>query len=90
MLKPRQSSQFKRDVRKAEKQGKDMRKLRRLLALLIDELPLPEQYQDHALKGQWVSYRDAHIEPDWVLIYRAFNDELLLARTGTHADLFSH
>jgi len=39
MLKRRQSSQFKRDVRKAEKQGKDMRKLRRLLALLIDELP---------------------------------------------------
>jgi len=89
VLLPRQSGQFKRDVRKAEKRGKDMRKLRTLLSLLINETPLPTQYQDHSLKGQWASYRDAHIEPDWLLIYRIIDNELQLARTGTHSDLFS-
>jgi len=88
VLAPRQSGQFKRDVRKAEKRGKDMRKLRTLIALLLDERPLPERYRDHPLKGEWVSFRDAHIEPDWLLIYRVVEDELQLARTGTHSDLF--
>jgi len=51
VLTPRQHGQFKRDVRKSEKRGKDMRKLRTLLALLIEERPLPESYRDHPLKG---------------------------------------
>ncbi|KXU38806.1 damage-inducible protein [Ventosimonas gracilis] len=88
MLTPRQHGQFKRDVRKCEKRAKDMRKLRTLLALLIEEKPLPEGYRDHPLKGSWAGFRDAHIEPDWLLIYRISGDELQLARTGTHADLF--
>ena len=87
VLTPRSSGQFKRDVRKAEKRGKDLAKLRRLLTLLIEEKPLPERYQDHPLKGQWANYRDAHIEPDWLLIYRIDGAELHLVRTGTHADL---
>ncbi|MCK9513501.1 MAG: type II toxin-antitoxin system YafQ family toxin [Pigmentiphaga sp.] len=88
MLTPRLSGQFKRDVRKAEKRGKDMAKLRILLALLLDEKPLPERYRDHPLKGEWAGFRDVHIEPDWLLIYRVAEDELQLARTGTHSDLF--
>lgn len=88
MLTPRLSGQFKRDVRKAEKRGKDMAKLRTLLTLLIDENPLPERYRDHPLKGEWAGFRDAHIEPDWVLIYRIAGEELQLARTGAHSDLF--
>lgn len=88
MLTPVRSGQFKRDVRKAEKRGKDMAKLRTLLTLLIEEKPLPVRYRDHPLKGQWAGFRDAHIEPDWLLIYRVQDDELQLARTGTHSDLF--
>lgn len=88
MLTPVRSGQFKRDVRKAEKRGKDMGKLRALVLLLIEEKPLPERYRDHPLKGSWASFRDAHIEPDWLLIYRVDGDELQLARTGTHSDLF--
>lgn len=87
MLAARRSGAFRRDIRKAEKRGKDMKKLRALLALLIDEEPLPERYKDHALKGGWSGFRDAHVEPDWLLIYRIQGDELQLARTGTHADL---
>jgi len=89
VLAPRQSGQFKRDVRKAEKRGKDMRKLRTLIALLLYEKPLPEHYRDHPLQGGWMNFRDAHIEPDWLLIYRVVEDELQLARTDTHSDLFS-
>jgi len=65
-----------------------MAKLRTLLTLLIEQKPLPASYKDHPLKGDWNGYRDAHIEPDWLLIYRVVEEELQLARTGTHADLF--
>ena len=88
MLTPVRSGQFKRDVKRAEKRGKDLGKLRRLLTLLIGRQTLPSTYRDHPLKGNWNGYRDAHIEPDWLLIYRVAGDELLLARTGYHADLF--
>ncbi len=43
----------------------------------------------HPLKGEWKNYWDCHIDPDWLLIYRITENEVLLARTGTHADLFS-
>ena len=88
MLTPVQSTQFKKDVKKARKRGKNLDKLKTLLSLLIHQTPLPEAYQDHPLRGNWKGYRDAHIEPDWLLLYRMDGEELQLARTGTHADLF--
>ncbi|MDG4868705.1 type II toxin-antitoxin system YafQ family toxin [Guyparkeria sp. 1SP6A2] len=88
MLTPVRSSQFKRDVKRLQKRGKDMAKLRDLLGLLIEQAPLPESYQDHPLRGNWNGYRDAHIEPDWLLLYRVDGDELYLTRTGSHPDLF--
>ncbi|WP_258592295.1 type II toxin-antitoxin system YafQ family toxin [Mesorhizobium sp. AR07] len=89
MLTPVRSGQFRRDVKRAEKRGKDLGKLRELLGLLIAEDELPASYKDHPLKGDWKGYRDAHIEPDWLLIYRVAPDELQLARTGSHSDLFN-
>ena len=65
-----------------------MSKLNTLITLLIEQTPLPEPYQDHPLRGDWKGFRDAHIEPDWLLLYRVVGDELQLARTGRHADLF--
>jgi mRNA interferase YafQ len=88
MLIPVRSSQFKRDVNRVQKRGKDMAKLRTLLDLLIEQAPLPDTYQDHPLRGKWKEYRDAHIEADWLLLYRIVDDELHLVRTGSHADLF--
>lgn len=64
VLTPGLSGAFKRDVRKAEKRGKQMGKLRMLIALLVEVRPLPDRYRDHPLKGDWVGFRDAHIEPD--------------------------
>jgi len=63
-------------------------KLKSLLSLLIHQTPLYETYQDHPLRGNWNGYRDAHIESDWLLLYRVDGEELQLARTGTHADFF--
>ena len=62
------SSAFKKDLKKLR--AKDTGRLKQLIGLLADEIPLPAGYRDHALVGQWKGYRDAHIEPDWLLIYR--------------------
>lgn len=82
------STRFRKDVKRSEKRGKDMAKLRAVLTLLAQEQPLPTEYRDHALRGDWIGFRDLHIEPDWLLLYRIEGDEVQLARTGTHADLF--
>ncbi|WP_291321836.1 type II toxin-antitoxin system YafQ family toxin [Desulfonatronospira sp.] len=89
MLTPILSSKFKKDIRRMKRRGKDMNKLRVLLELLVNETPLPEAYQAHPLKGSWLPFWDAHLEPDWLLIYLQKDGELLLARTGTHANIFS-
>ena len=88
MLTPVRSTQFKRDVRRTGRRGKDLAKLRVLLASLIRQEPLFERYLDHPLRGNWKDCREAHIEPDWLLIYRVIGDQLHLVRTGSHADLF--
>lgn len=63
-----------------------------LLQQAIDTLripaPLPPKNKDHKLSGNYSGYRECHIEPDWLLIYKQTDDELKLDRTGTHADLF--
>ena len=79
---------FRKDVKRADKRGKDMAKLRSVILLLVQDAPLDPRFRDHPLKGTWLGYRDLHIEPDWLLLYRLTEAELLLARTGTHSDLF--
>ena len=81
-------AQFRRDVKLAERRGKDMSKLREVILLLAEGKPLPPRYKDHPLSGEWKHYRDCHIEPDWLLIYKIEGDDLYLVRTGTHSDLF--
>lgn len=88
MRTPEFSGQFRRDVKLAEKRGKDMAKLKHVLQLLIEDKPLPVKLRDHPLKGDWVNCRDLHIEPDWLLIYHAYAISVRFERTGTHADLF--
>jgi mRNA interferase YafQ len=89
MLRHAPSGRFKRDLKRVVKRGKDISKLTAVLDLLLAGQPLPTSYSDHPLKGDWKGYRDLHIEPDWLLLYRVVGDELQLARTGTHADLFA-
>jgi mRNA interferase YafQ len=61
-------AQFKRDVKRAERRGKDLAKLRELVLLLMEGDSLPLRYKDHALGGNWKHHRDCHIEPDWLLL----------------------
>jgi mRNA interferase YafQ len=89
MLTPVTSGRFKRDVKRVERRKKDMNKLKAALSLLIAGEPLPTEYKDHPLRGNWNGFRDLHLEPDWLLLYRIEGNELQLARTGTHADLFN-
>lgn len=84
------TSQFKKDVKRADKRGKNMAKLKAVLELLMDGQPLPAILKDHPLRGNFAGSRDCHIEPDWVLIYTLTEKEthVRFERTGTHSDLF--
>lgn len=88
MRQPVYSSQFKRDIKTAKKRGKDMDKIKKLIGLLLKGSPIPTKYKDHPLIGSWRNFRDAHIEPDWLLIYKVDGDDVRLERTGSHSDLF--
>lgn len=88
MRNPIRGAQFRRDVKLAERRGKDMSKLRELILLLMEGDPLPPRYKDHPLSGDWKHHRDCHIEPDWLLLYKIDGGNLYLVRTGSHADLF--
>ena len=82
------STRFQKDVKLCQKQGKNLNKLEKVLEILKSEESIPPQYKDHPLKNNWLGYRNLHIEPDWVLIYKIQNDEIiLLAATGTHSHI---
>ncbi len=84
----RQSSRFKRDIKRIRKRHLDLSKLQAIIRMLVDEKGLDAKYRDHNLSGNWQGYRECHIEPDWLLIYRVDEKYLELIRTGTHSDLF--
>ena len=90
MLKIVPSNQFKKDLKLARKRGCKMEHLRDVVNALANEQKLDEKYRDHGLTGNYNGFRECHIEPDWLLIYRINQDalELFLFRTGTHSDLF--
>ena len=71
-----------------KKRGKDLSKLKEVLEKIISGQQLEAKYRDHVLVGQYQGTRECHIEPDWLLIYEPAQSEVVLIRTGTHADLF--
>lgn len=85
------SNQFKKDLRTAAKRGYDMSLLERVVETLASEKELDQKYHDHKLTGEYSQFRECHLKPDWLLIYSKNEKELLLllARTGSHSDLFS-
>lgn len=88
MLDVRYSSKFKKDLKACVKR----RYKTELLQQVIDTLRIPDilpvKNLDHNLSGDYAGYRECHVTPDWLLIYRQDGNELFLYRTGTHADLF--
>jgi mRNA interferase YafQ len=94
---PRKSGhtkQFVKDWRRLQRSGRHpMQELEAVMRLLIENRsPLPPEYVDHPLKGEWSECRDCHVRGDWVLIYRinpaAEGEEIVFVRTGTHSELF--
>jgi len=84
------SSRFKRDLKLIVKRGYDLNLLDTVVEKLANDIPLEERHRDHALTGNYVGFRECHILPDWLLIYRVDDTDLILflSRTGTHSDLF--
>ncbi len=84
------TNQFKKDLKLAKKQGKNIEKLFEAIELLASGVPLPPRYRDHDLTGDYKGCRECHIEPDWLLIYELFGDVLVLMlyRVGSHSELF--
>jgi mRNA interferase YafQ len=83
------SSQFRRDYKKAARQRKDMDLLREVVEVLVAGERVDARFRDHALSGNWMGYRELHLKPDWLLVYKLTTEELRLARVGSHAELFS-
>lgn len=83
--------QLKKDYKLAMKRGLDISLLEDIIAKLALGESLPEKNRDHALSGNWNGYRECHILPDWLLIYKLEDNILILtlARTGTHSNLFN-
>lgn len=88
MLNLNTSAKFKKDFKLCIKRGYNLQLLEAVVDTLRIPAPLPAQNKDHPLSGNWVGHQECHILPDWLLIYRVAGNELYLARTGTHADLF--
>ena len=80
------SNSFKKDYKLIKKQGKDVSLLDKIVPILLSDKKLPAKYKDHELKGDWKSFRELHISPDWLLIYTKNTTELILTltRTGSH------
>lgn len=81
-------TRFDRDVRRLEKRGWEIRKLRSLVKSLAAGERLPRGARPHKLAGQERDLWEAHVAPDWLLIYEISHERLILRRTGTHSDLF--
>ena len=80
---------FEKDYARMVRQGKKIEKINKVIKSLQDGLKLDPKYRDHKLSGAYKGWRDCHIEPDWLLIYRISATLLILERTGTHSDLFN-
>lgn len=87
------TNQFKKDLKLAEKQNKNLNKLFEVIEILANGEALDARYKDHGLTGNYKGTRECHIEPDWLLIYEIRNNilvllVLMLYRLGTHSELF--
>ncbi len=84
------TTQFKKDYKLAMKRGRNVELLDDAIRMLANEIPLPQNYCDHALSGNFKGFRECHIEPDWLLVYAVRKNVLTLTlfRTGSHSDLF--
>ena len=84
------TSRFRKDVKLAKKQHKDLDAMYQVIEKLANGEKLDVKYRDHDLSGNYAGCRECHIEPDWIMIYEIIDDVLVLSliRIGSHSDLF--
>lgn len=84
------TTKFRKDYKRIKKRGYDLSLLERVIETLLREETLDQKYKDHALTGNYIGFRECHIQSDWLLIYAISESELILtaSRTGIHSDLF--
>ena len=82
------TAQFKKDLKRVSKRGKDLDQLKAVVEKLRAKQPLQPRHRPHRLSGRLARFRECHIGPDWLLIWYQRDDALILVRTGTHTDLF--
>ena len=80
--------QFDNDLKRMQKRGKKLEKIKIIIRSLIEEESLDPIHRNHKLIGNWQGRRECHIESDWLLIYKKEEDRIIFERTGTHSDLF--
>ncbi|MBF0520581.1 MAG: type II toxin-antitoxin system YafQ family toxin [Nitrospirae bacterium] len=88
MLIPVYTKRFKKDLDLLLKRGKDKEKIKTVAKRLIEETGLEDKHRVHKLSGGYTGQMECHIEPDWLLIYRVKDGEIIFDRTGSHSDLF--
>jgi len=88
MRTPVYTRQFERDIKKAEKRGKSLEKLKIIARALIEGRRLDPLHRDHQLVGSYAGRRECHIEADWLFIYKIEKEWIIFERTGSHSDLF--
>ena len=88
MLSPVYTKQFECDVKRCQRRGKNLEKLKIILRSLIAEEPLDPIHREHKLTGNYLNRKECHIESDWLLIYKYEETRILFERLGTHSDLF--
>lgn len=80
---------FSKDLKRVKKRGYNLKLMKDVVDMLQNGEQLPPKYKDHRLTGNWNDFKECHIQPDWLLIYRIYDETLVLvlSRTGSHSDL---
>jgi mRNA interferase YafQ len=85
---PSFTNQFGKDLKKMERRGKTLSKIKKAIRKHVNEERLEPKFKDHKLIGNYKGRRECHIESDWLLIYKLIDTEIIFERTGSHSDLF--
>ncbi len=88
MLTPIYKNKFEQDLKRALKRGKNAEKLKSIIRELVAGKKLAPKFREHKLVGNYRDRYECHIEPDWLLVYKRTETEIVFERTGSHSDLF--
>jgi len=88
MLNPSYTKQFEKDIKKQIKSSKSIEKIKQIITKLVNQEKLEKKHNDHKLTGNFNNRRECHIEPDWLLIYKTTDEDIIFERTGSHSELF--